>query len=122
MDRLIWRPFLKNIADREKEFSTKEREIEDILHKIDEINEIYTTTIQQKERQTQLEIEEITKRAYAKQRELIDMKQKESRVSLAEYEELLKNIHCAHREDFAPHIDSIVEEMYKAITQRKHLL
>ncbi len=122
IDRLIWQPFLKNIAEREKSFSNKEKEIEEIANKARELNELYTTTLRQKELNAQREIDAVTKLAYANQREMIEEKQRESRIKLAEYKEFLKSVYCTKKEDFDPYIDSLVEEMHNVITQRRRIL
>lgn len=122
IDRLIWRPFLKNISEREKNFLAKEKEIEEIRNKAKEFDGEYTKRLREKEIQAQMEIDNITKEAYAKQRELIEKKQMQSRRELAEYKESLRKIYCIQINDILPYIDNIVDEMYNLITQRKRLL
>ncbi|MCX8065489.1 MAG: hypothetical protein N3G21_10010 [Candidatus Hydrogenedentes bacterium] len=122
IDRLIWQPFLKNIFERERSFLKKEKEVEDIRNKANELNKDYIRTLKEKESNAKTEVDTITKKAYAQQREMIEREQMHSRKELAEYKESLRKIYCVQTADILPHIESIVDEMFNVIIQRKRLL
>ncbi len=119
--KLIWKPLLQTIREREDYFKKKENEIQNNYQKTTELKDSYKREIENVQKTLESKIDNTIRSAYIQQRTLIEKEQKKAHEQLTLYRSELQKQFCIDKTEIEKHAKTLSEKIVQCLVTQKRI-